>query len=402
VGTGSDPEEWRARGRAVLVDHWREPGFTVPNARTYPWQWLWDSCFHAVVWAHLGDADRAVSELRCLFARQHETGFVPHIVYWEGAGEELETFWGRVGVSSITQPPMYGHAVAELHRVGIEVPEELVAAAGDALRHLARWRVRLGDLIGVVHPWETGCDDSPRWDEWVGGEWTRDAWYVAKGRLMESIERAPGWVPVGNPDFVAAPAGFNALVAWNARELASVTGDAELTTIADTVAGALADRWDADRVTWVDAGAHADGSGAVRTADALLPLLVEERPEVVAAVADALVDPAGLGGPYGPRGVDRREPAYSSTTYWRGPAWPQLTYLLWRAARGHDHQSLASALAESLTRGAERSGFAEAWDADDAAPHGAVPQSWATLALVVATGEEQTAPIDRSLRDGEP
>src|SRR5262245_40808159 len=82
VGTGTDLEVWRDRCRAVLERHWREPGFTVPNAATYPWQWLWDSCFHAVVWAHLGEPERALSELRCVFARQHETGFVPHITYW--------------------------------------------------------------------------------------------------------------------------------------------------------------------------------------------------------------------------------------------------------------------------------------------------------------------------------
>lgn len=370
----------------MLDGHWREPGFTVPNARTYPWQWLWDSCFHAVVWAHLGKPERALSELRCLFAHQHETGFVPHITYWNATPEQSEDksqFWGRARTSSITQPPMYGHALAELARLGVELPGELVEAASDGLRHLARWRVRIGGLVGAVHPWETGCDDSPRWDDWVPEGWSKPAWFRVKGELVESIERAPGWVPVGNPTFVAAPAGFNALLAWNARELAAITGDDELRALADDLAGALRDRWNPELATWVDAGSHADGSGRVRTADALLPLLVETRPEVVDAVAQTLVDPAGLGAPYGPRGVDQREPSYTPDTYWRGPAWPQLTYLLWRAASEQGVSSLADALATMLVAGAERSGLAEAWDGDDAAPYGAVPQSWATLAYVV-------------------
>jgi hypothetical protein len=370
----------------VLDAHWREPGFTVPNAQTYPWQWLWDSCFHAIVWAHLGEPERAISELECVFARQHETGFVPHITYWNIEPEQSEDkarFWGRTGVSSITQPPMYGHAVAELARLGVEVPPALVEAATDGLRHLARWRVRIGDLVGAVHPWETGCDDSPRWDEWVGGSWSKEAWYRVKGELVASIERAPGFVPVGNPDFAAAPVGFNALLAWNARELATLTADAELTTVADTVAAALAARWDASVTTWVDAGSHADGSGRIRTLDALLPMLVETRAEVVAAVSDVLVDPDGFGAPYGPRGVDRREPTYAPGIYWRGPAWPQLTYLLWRAACEQGLADLADSLATNLVDGAQRSGLAEAWDGDDATPHGAVPQSWATLAIVV-------------------
>jgi hypothetical protein len=48
---------------------------------------------------------------------------------------------------------------------------------------------------------------------------------------------------------------------------------------------------------------------------------------------------------------------------------------------------VAAALGRSLIEGAERSGLAEAWDADDAAPHGAVPQSWTTLAMVVASAQ---------------
>ena len=52
-----------ASARRVLEAHWRDPGFTCPNASTYRWLWLWDSCFHSVVWAELGEAERAVREL---------------------------------------------------------------------------------------------------------------------------------------------------------------------------------------------------------------------------------------------------------------------------------------------------------------------------------------------------
>ena len=62
--------------------HWQPEGYTVPNAVTYPFAWLWDSCFHAVIWAALGDDDRALTELAHVFRCQDErTGFVPHIDY---------------------------------------------------------------------------------------------------------------------------------------------------------------------------------------------------------------------------------------------------------------------------------------------------------------------------------
>ena len=58
---------------------------------------------------------------------------------------------------------MYGHAVAELRRRGIDVPDELAERAHAGLRFLVRERARDPEsgLITVVHPWETGCDDSP-------------------------------------------------------------------------------------------------------------------------------------------------------------------------------------------------------------------------------------------------
>jgi hypothetical protein len=376
-------DELEARCRAVLEAHWREPGFTVPNATTYPWQWLWDSAFHAIVWAHLGEPDRAVSELRCLFDRQHETGFVPHMTFWSDPPADQESFWGRAGISSITQPPMYGHALAELHRLGIDVPGDLVDAATGGLRHLVSWRVRIGGLVAVAHPWETGCDDSPRWDHWVPDGWSVERWRAVKGDLMATVERAPGYVPIANGEFRVAPVGFNALLAWNLRELATVTGDDALTGPADDLAESLAARWRPDLATWVDAGDSGDTSGTIRTSDALLPLLVETRDEVVDVVAAALTDPDGLGAVCGPRGVDRREPTYAARTYWRGPAWPQLTYLLAIASSRHGRHDLAATLGAALVDGAERSGLAEFWEPDTGEGLGAIPQSWTTLAAVV-------------------
>ena len=109
----------RAAARQVLDANWRAP-YTVPNAAVYPFQWLWDSCFHALVWADLGEPERAVSELAHLFRTQSPLGFVPHVDYERDPGHHA-AFWGRAGSSSITQPPMFGHALAELARAGIDV-----------------------------------------------------------------------------------------------------------------------------------------------------------------------------------------------------------------------------------------------------------------------------------------
>lgn len=54
-------------------------GYTCPNPQRYIWQWLWDSCFHAIVWAELGEADRALLELQTLLTTIEPSGFVPHM-----------------------------------------------------------------------------------------------------------------------------------------------------------------------------------------------------------------------------------------------------------------------------------------------------------------------------------
>src|SRR3546814_16687600 len=101
-----------------------------------------------------------------------------------------------------------------------------------------------GGLVELCHPWESGCDDSPRWDDAVTGGWSKDAWFDRKGALVGSIERSGTGAPIHNPDFAIGSAGFSALVAWNARELAGVTGDRELSTASDELAERIDRRWD--------------------------------------------------------------------------------------------------------------------------------------------------------------
>ena len=87
--------------RTMLDDHWVSEGYAAPNSTVYPWQWLWDSCFHVLVWLALGDSDRARRELAVALAAQTPSGFVPHMHYVRQPGFH-EDLWGRSGDSSIT------------------------------------------------------------------------------------------------------------------------------------------------------------------------------------------------------------------------------------------------------------------------------------------------------------
>jgi hypothetical protein len=261
------------------------------------------------------------------------------------------------------------------------VDDEVVERAQRGLRFLLEHRRRSpAGLVEVCHPWESGCDDSPRWDDTVPGGRTPERWFDLKGRLVDAIERSSVGSPLHNPGFAVGSVGFSALVAWNARELATITHDDALVAAAAELVEAIEARWDAALCTWVDDGPTAAGSGRIRTLDALLPALVAPRADVFAA----LLDPDAYGAPCGPRGVHRAEPTYEPNAYWRGSAWPQLTYVLWLAATSAGSAEAGSGLVRSMVTGVARSGFAEHWVADTGEGLGAVPQTWSALAAVMA------------------
>jgi hypothetical protein len=368
------PADLARRARAVLTDHWRPPGFCVPHPDVYPVLFCWDSCFHVVAWAALGEGERATSELRSVLLAQTEAGFVPHMAYLL-APEASVAFWGRRGSSTITQPPMYGHAVAEMARRGVPVPGDLVERAERGLRWLVDHRRLPDGSIAVVHPWETGMDDSPRWDHALAEPWTRAGWYRRKGELVESLVLDSEGVAVDNPAFRVGSAGFTALVAFNLLELGAATAQPDLTALGRNVAASLGGRFDGDG--WSDGGRP-----SVRTLDGLLPLLVLDSDHAGRLIA-SLVDPGAFGGRYGPSFVHRAEPSFDPTSYWRGSAWAQVTYLMWLGARRHGAADVAGELAAGLRRGVAASGFAEHWHPDTGAGYGAAPLSWDGLVVAV-------------------
>lgn len=356
MGETSRPgdQEVIERSRAILRAHWRD-GYCVPNPRTYPYLWLWDSCFHAVAWAAVGEPDRALTELRSVFFWQHPDGFVPHMGH-QSDPSAARAIWGRPGASTITQPPMYGHAVAELGRRGVEVPGELRSAARRGIEWLVRNR-RRGEGIVIVHPWESGCDDAPCWDGWCDGSWNRERWRRRKRELVAALRLDELGAATASPEFEVVDPGFAALVAFNAAEL-DMELDAELVPSPVARPEVLHD---------------------------LLPALVCRE----GGMLDAAVDDQVFGGPYGPAGVRRTNPAFDPNTYWRGPAWPQLTYLLWIAAERRAETAIADDLGGRLVAGALASDYAEYWHPDTGHGSGAQPQSWSALAAAIVTDRDQ-------------
>jgi glycogen debranching enzyme len=155
--------------RAILRANDRG-GYTVPTARLYPFQWNWDSAFVAMGWSTFDEA-AAWREVESLLAGQWDDGMIPHIVFHAPAdtyfpGPEV---WGtkhRVPTSGITQPPVLASAVRRLWARGAE---DRAAAIYPKLLANHRWWRRARDpedtgLVAILHPWESGMDNSPAWD----------------------------------------------------------------------------------------------------------------------------------------------------------------------------------------------------------------------------------------------
>jgi hypothetical protein len=374
--------------RALLEAHWDDArGWCVPSPGTYPHLWLWDSCFHAVVWAHLGDA-RAVRELAAVLDGQLPGGLVPHMRYGP-AGPD--TWLGPLpGSSSLTQPPMFGHAVRVLVERGLDPGPQTLARARRGLDWL--WENRRTDdgLVYVVHPWEAGNDHSPRWDDWgapgrTPADWDRSARTAWNKALMRDVELADDGAARWSSTFVSCPASFNAYTAFNLAELAAVTGDAELAERAASLADAMDTHlWDPEQGLWADRAVVGGGpSTHAPISDGVLGALVTRDPARARTALDQLTDPARFGAPFGPANVVRTHPAYDPGMYWRGPAWPPLSYLFAIALRRWGRPGDAATVTLQTVGAAVGNGWAEYWNPETGEGLGAVPQTWTGLVVAM-------------------
>lgn len=386
-----------ARATAVLESHWNdELRCTVPHAIQYPHRWLWDSCFHVMAWAALGRKEAGI-ELASLLSSRLPTvvgrGFVPHMVYgdrWRD-GDGIDRGVLR-GMSSFTQPPVYAMALASLLDAGMQPEPWILPAMVEALAWL--WQARLHDgLLTIVHPWESGADISPRFDDWYG-PLQLDRLTEHYDRLVKATLYDEAGVAASNSVLVVAPSAFNAIAADAAGRTARLTGDPSWLTRQAALEGAMdAQLWDEREGLWIDrtgtvasAADRRTGSTAIPTLDGVLGALGSPSRERAERALRQCVDGGRFAAPFGPRYLPQDHPLYRPDVYWRGPAWPQLNFLLIEAARRHGLDAIAGELVETTLRGAWTSDLSEYWNPETGAACGATPQSWTTVVVALARG----------------
>src|SRR4051794_40730383 len=369
-------------------------GYSRPSPGHYPWQWYWDSCFHAIVWRRF-DGDRAERELRSLLDGGRADGFIGHTIFWDRPDDwqppwadnvtsrvhptpprvrlpRPPVLWAPPGRWRPARPP---HAHSRSDRNTSTTQPPLLAwawkiAVGDPAdeRRIAahhRWLETNRDLDGdgllwIVQPDESGLDSSPKFDAiWGLHAHARPLFPFLIGRNRRLGWEARRILGAGGPLLCEVVTN----VLWCLARIAA--GEPSITP-------RIVERhWDEQRGLFLDVArgdlAHADrtdpvegGDRRIRTStwSALAPLALPDLPEEIGRrlIEEHLLDPRRYWLPFPPTSVSAEEPTFEPRKwkeplrrlYWRGPTWINSAWLIWMGLLRQGYHPEAAEMAKRL------------------------------------------------------
>jgi glycogen debranching enzyme len=389
--------------------------YIAPAPGTYPFQWFWDTCFHVIMLARLGERDFAQRNLRSLFAMQDDNGFVGHMVFWK---QVLPVRWTdvlqarpswqdlRPHMSALVQPCFAATALrASFETFGDRVYlGEMYAKVRRFHEWLAANRDFDGDgLLSIITPFESGMDWKPSYDEVVG--YTKR---TTPRRLWSPLYRKVVAIDLANflaryhlerirqrARFLVKDAGFNAIYAADlvamealAREIGD---DAErfARRRRRVVDAMLEHMYDPTTAAFHDLAMPGNRKLPTLTPTIFFPLAVPEVPQDVArAVVDAHFHRKdGFAVPCPLPSVEVRDPSFcrAETPFlWRGPTWAVNDWFVHRALRARGFEAEARQLRDTTRSLVERSGFREYYDPFTGEGRGAKDFTWSGLLVDMA------------------
>src|SRR5215469_594736 len=429
-----------ARAAYILRDN--STGLITKAAPTlYPHQWSWDAAFTAIGLASV-DLPRARLELDSLFARQWRNGMVPHIVfvpvangYWPGPGQWQSAGYSeeapaRPATSGICDPPVHAIAVDRILAVAASAggrEDELTRGWAAHLypkllawhRFLARDRVdKATGLITLFHGWESGTDNSPRWDvPYAGvvvgadlpayirrdtahvtsaaqrptdGEYDRYLWLVEEAKQAgfdAGLLREYGSFQVGDVLFTAIFAAASDLLAKLAAQLRKTDDAFELRDYAAQARAAVFCHVDEATGLAVDVDLRTGSWLRTETIAGFAPLIAGRMPlSMRQRLVSLLTGPRWAGHPELrwalPPSTSPYSAAFDPECYWRGPVWPVFTWLLTWALRRDGEEVAADKLGATGIAQLQDGTFAEYYNALTGEPLGSFNQSWTAAAAL--------------------
>ncbi|MDU7428409.1 MAG: hypothetical protein E7K79_06480 [Actinomyces urogenitalis] len=352
----------------------------VPSKIGYLGAWQWDSYFIALGLAW-GDPQLAAEQLRLAVRYQRSDGQLPDVAHDGGVlassadlpPADLARLRELASPSldgqevPLTKPPLLALAVDALASHGhAGVRQEL----GEAVRSNLRWWYEHSSRQGLpcyLHPYSSGLDDSPVFDD--------DAL-------------------VASPDLASYLIASELTVARWEREDGAEAEAHQAEARAQRLTDQLVARWDPHRKMF-PAQAEDGRDLAPATVVSLMPLLVPQLPQ---DMVEALVHDLTEGGRFATRyriaTVAIDDPSFSRTRMWRGPVWVNTSWLVCQGLRRHGYLDLARQIEDELLALVASAGPCEYFtpDTGQRADSATVLFGWsAALAIDIAMRRSQEA-----------
>ncbi|WP_417685694.1 MGH1-like glycoside hydrolase domain-containing protein [Roseibium sp.] len=391
-------------------------GYTIPTKGLYPYQWNWDSVFVAFGFATF-DLNRAWTEIENLFEGQWADGMVPHILfrkndpsYFPGPG-----VWGTktepFPTSGHSQPPVAATAVRDLLEMSsaadnIARAKVLFPKLMDWHRWWATYRDPKGHgSVAIVHPWESGRDNLPDWDEplsMVGtegvGEYTRkDTSHVDPEMRPKKLDydrymailnagKSVGWdarKTVEVTPFLVADPGITMILLRANRDLLVMADrlgfnddKAEIESWIAQLERGLESLWNPAINAYVTRNLRTDVMGTgVSSASFLASYAGVTDPKVIEPM-QAHFDRIAGAAEYMLPSYDPAHEGFEHKRYWRGPVWAVVNYMAARGMREAGDLNRAEKIRHDTVRLIEKSGFAEYFSPVDGSGAGGKSFSW--------------------------
>ena len=386
-------------------------GFTIPTDRLYPFQWNWDSAFVSIGLANY-DTKAAIDEIRNLLSGQWANGMIPHIVFHS---EKEETyfpnwdFWdasvnsgatSTPKTSGISQPPVVGCALEKLYKVGGDNPEVLAAIREFYPKVVAnhRWWYTFRDrdregLVFIYHPWESGRDNSPVWDQALNSidlstielpNYQRRDTSIADASerptrrqydqyvyLLELGKkyRYDGHEIAQTSEFLMQDVMLNAILIRANAALIRIGSElnldtSEITAWKERARGAFNSKlWDIESAMYATYDLRNESLLPFKEVGGYAALYSGVVPDDrIQLMANSLSDFHDRNFSLVPS-FDVDHELFDSKRYWRGPVWPQMNWLIYHGLKESGHRELAAIVRKDFLDLVSRFGFREYFEA---------------------------------------
>jgi len=413
--------------KRILENNWTG-AYTRPSPHLYPHQWNWDSGFIALGYAHYNQK-RAMHEMNSLFQSQWANGMVPQIVFNpDSLGHYFPEpdFWqvpGNQLTSGITMPPIHTIACLHIYQSAHEKKraKEFLKGIYPKLMNAHRYLYRYRDpehtgLVSIRHPWESGIDNSPAWDEALGrisidkttlpfyerkdtkqgvpaenrpkdDDYDRYVYLVDLFRRLKYREEDI----LRESPFKIDDVLFNSILCRANHDLLSMSrilgeDGREVEEWYGSTSRALAEKLWCPECERFEAFDHVAGKHIhAGTAASFMPLFAGAATESQAAVLYKSMNSVSFcalhqGNCFTIPNYDMTSEDFDPRNYWRGPVWLNINWMLSQGLKRYGYREKADAMKKDMLQLPIRFGFHEYFDSQTGTGYGSPDFSW-TAAL---------------------